>query len=317
MSLERIWERYRVSGYTELAAASPDDALDCFYLALLAFGHQAYESALVHADRAVARAPDNLVYQQAVTYLQRVVGGGTHHVYASGEGFAAFIRGGGNIPLYRATSAALRHIYGQYHALDVLDVGVGDGHALVPALTDNVRNLDLLEPSRSLLVEASATLSERCVPHRATCKTLQAFATEPADSWDIVQATYSLQSIPPEERLGLFRWLREHAQRLLIAEFDVPRFTAQSAPDQVRYVVERYQQGLVEYGNDRDTVAQEFLIPMMFGYFDSTASRTSFEHPLKEWIAQLQTAGFGAVETRFLYPYWWAPAYLLNAQSAA
>lgn len=315
MSLEHIWQQYRANGYDSVADLSPSDALDCFYLALLVFGRQAFEAALGHARQALERAPDDLVFAQAATYLQRVVTSGKQHVYVSGDGFAAFIRGGSNVTLYQATSAALRHVYQQYQALDVLDIGVGDGLALLPALTDNIRQLDILEPSGAMLTKVSAALDDRGVPHRAIESTLQSFVQQPAGSWDVIQATYSLQSIHPEQRLALLQWLREHGRRLLIAEFDDPPFSAQAAPDHVRYVVARYQQGLAEYDEDRDVVAQGFLMPVMFGYFDPTTARTNYEQSLQEWQTQLRMAGFQVLECRLLYPYWWAPAYFIDAQA--
>jgi hypothetical protein len=285
-------------------------------LAVLHFGQQAYQQALMFAQRATQQDPADLVYAYATAYLQEIARQGKQAVYASGDGFAAFIRAGGNVPLYDATSTALQQIYQQYATLTVLDVGVGDGRALLPALTDNIQRLDILEPSGKLLEHASMLLKQRGVPHRASAKTLQEFAQEPADAWDIVQATYSLQSISPAERAGLLRWTREHTKRLLIVEFDTPQFSDQYAPDHVRYVVERYRQGLAEYDRERDLVALEFLMPVMFGYFDQTAARTTYEHSLDDWMLQVRAAGFANIEYRQLYPYWWAPAFLLDARPA-
>jgi len=64
---------------------------------------------------------------------------------------------------------------------------------------------------------------------------------------------------------------------------------------------------------ERDLVAQGFLMPVMFGYFDPTAARTNYEQPLQAWVVQLQAAGFCQVSPRLLCPCWWAPAYLLDA----
>jgi hypothetical protein len=284
-----------------------------FYLALLAFAEQDLPAALGQAREAARSAPQDIVFAQSVTYLQRVASQGGQGVYVSGEGFAAFVRGGGNVPLYRATSGALRSVYEQYTALDLLDVGVGDGLALLPALTQHVRGLDILEPSGAMLIRASAALTERGVAHCAFRQTLQEFARQPLGHWDVIQATYSLQSIPPDERAAMLRWLREHGRRLLLAEFDPPAFSADLAPDRVRYVVNAYRQGLAEYVQDRDVVAQGFLMPVMFGYFDPTTARTNYEQPLQAWVADLRAAGFAQVEPRLLYRYWWAPAYLLDA----
>ncbi len=74
--------------------------------------------------------------------------------------FAAFIRGGGNVPLYRETSAALA---GQYPEapFDLLDIGAGDGLALLPALTPAVGEVTVAEPAAPLLGRCSAALSAR------------------------------------------------------------------------------------------------------------------------------------------------------------
>src|SRR5689334_4114040 len=124
MTLEDLWLRYRAVGYAGAAAASPGDPLGLLYLALLGFGQGAFEPALDHARRAAAQDPGDLVCAQAATYLQRVVEHGKQAVYVSGAGFSAFIRGGGNTPLYRATSAALREVYQRCPQLTLLDIGV-------------------------------------------------------------------------------------------------------------------------------------------------------------------------------------------------
>ena len=65
---------------------------------------------------------------------------------------------------------------------------------------------------------------------------------------------------------------------------------------------------------DRDLVAQGFLMPVMFGHLNLTAARTNHEQPLQDWVVQLQAAGFCQVAPRLLYRYWWATAYLLDAR---
>lgn len=314
MSLEQLWAIYTEKGYSAVEAVPLGDALDRFYRALLAFGEQAFEQAALYCRQAADLEPDNLVFAQAATFLGRVVCEGRQDVYLSAEGFAAFIRGGGNVALYRATSAALKNVYLRSATISLLDIGVGDGLALLPALTDNIRQLDLLEPSQAMLANVSSALNERRVKHRAIEATLQAFAREHGGRWDLVQATFSLQSIPTEERLPLLKWLRDHADRLLVAEFDVPSFAGMYAPERVRYIVERYQQGLAEYAEDQELVAQSFLMPVMLGYFDRTAQRTNYEQSLEEWVAQLREAGFKTVHATLLFPYWWAPVYLIDAR---
>ena len=316
MPFEQLWQIYQSEGFLAAAQASPTTALDDFYLAILAFSEQQFTEAADLARRAAGQAPADLLFSQAATYLQRVATEGPQNVYVSGDGFAAFVRAGGNIPLYEQTSAALRQVYQEYDTLSLLDVGVGDGLALLPALTGNVRQLHLLEPSAAMLEKTVAALKARGIQAEATCATLQEFATTRTGRWDVIQATYSLQSLSLSERPAILKWLRECGRRLLIAEFDAPTFNEIAAPAQVTYILERYQRGLAEYsGPEGDLVAQGFLMPVMFGNFDRTAARTNYEQPLQRWVAELKTAGFQTVESRLLYPYWWAEAYLIDAQA--
>jgi hypothetical protein len=235
----------------------------------------------------------------------------------SPQAFSAFIRGGGNVPLYAATSAALRQVYVRSGARSLLDIGVGDGLALLPALTESIAHVGLVEPSAAMLDLTSAQLQERGVPFHAFRGTLQAFAARSDEHWDIVQATFSLQSLLPEERAPMLAWLRAHGRRLLIAEFDAPEFADMYAPDRVHYVADHFEQGLAEYQADGGLVAQGFLMPVMFGYFDRSAARTNYEQPIAAWAEQLRAAGFADVATTGLYRYWWAPAYLIEASYEA
>lgn len=98
------------------------------------------------------------------------------HVYTSPAAFEAFIRGGGNVPLYERVSAELASHYGpDVHSL--LDIGSGDGHALFPALAATahphaLKRLTLLEPAGALLASAVARApsasSRRCPCRRWT-----------------------------------------------------------------------------------------------------------------------------------------------------
>lgn len=317
MTLEALWQLFRRGGYAALQTAQPDGALACFYLAVLAFGADDFAQAAEWAAEASRRQPESRVYAQAAIYLGRVAREGKARVYVDGAAFGAFIRGGGNVGLYAAVSAALRQVYEQYPSLCLLDIGVGDGLALLPALIPAVRQVDLVEPSLPMLATTCATLDARGTPYHAFNQTVQAFMNSPGGMqgrWDVIQATWSLQALPPAERPAVFRWLRAHGARVLIAEFDVPRFAAPASPEHVRYVVGRYERGLAEYEGDGGVVAQGFLLPVMFGYFDRTAARTNWEGPIEEWADSLRAAGFAQVEVHPLYPYFWAQAVLLDAR---
>jgi hypothetical protein len=281
--------------------------------AIHAFHTADYAVAAAQAAQAAALAP-SLLTHAAATYLARVAADGPASVYVTGEAFGAFIRGGGNVPLYERTSAALREEYAAYTQLRLLDIGVGDGLALLPALTPAVQHIDLVEPSAALLAQTTAALDARGVAYQAHQQRIQDFAAVTTERWDVAQATFSLQSLPPDERAETLRWLRDHTEHLLIVEFDVPQAAAQLDPAWVEHVLARYELGLAEYADAGDLVAQGFLMPVLFGYFDRTAARTNYEQPIAAWVADLYAAGFTKVTQRPIYPYWWAPAVLLRAE---
>lgn len=316
MALWKLWQRAQDGGYEAVAAMAPTDPLDAFYLALIAFNADQFETAARFARIAAERDSAHHVFAQASIYLDRVIQHGKAGVYVDGEAFAAFIRGGGNVHLYAAVSDTLRVVYATYSSLTVLDIGVGDGLALLPALTETVAHVTLVEPSETMLARTTDALRRQGVGFTAINTTIQQFMAQAAADvrWSVIQATWSLQSIPPEERPAIFAWLHAHSDRVLIAEFDVPAFDALLAPPRVQYIVERYARGLAEYENDGGVVAQGFLMPVLFGYFDASAARTNWEGPIQDWVAQLQEAGFTQVETRKLYSYFWADSYVIDAQ---
>lgn len=306
----------RAAGAANLERLALGGAAEHFYAALLAYAAGAPDTAARLARAAAAAAPERLVFRHAAAYLERA-GAAAARVYDSADAFGAFIRGGGNIPLYAATSRALRAVYAGYDRLRLLDIGVGDGMALLPALTPSVAALDLVEPSAALLERTAAALAGRQPPARTFHGTLQQFARvlRPREPWDIAQATFSLQSIAPGERAAALRWLRGASARLLVAEFDAPAACADPlAPECVGEVLARYERGLAEYEHAGDLVAQGFLMPVMLGYFDPGAARTNYEQPIRAWEADLRAAGFGSVQTTPLFDYWWAGAYLLDAR---
>lgn len=286
------------------------EALDA---ALHAFAADDMAAAAAAAARAAAANPASLLAREAAAYLARVADQGKTNVYVSGEAFGAFIRGGGNVPLYQAVSAALRAAYPHDREFTLLDVGVGDGLALLPALPPNLRRVDLVEPSVAMLVAVSEALETHEVVYHAFAGTIQAFAATRDGHWDVAQATFSLQSLPPDERRAALAWLRAHAERLLIAEFDPPELGEGLAPGRAASIAERYERGLAEYADDGGLVAQGFLMPVFFGNFDPTAARTNYEQPIAGWEDDLRAAGFATVTRRHLYDYWWAPCYLLEA----
>lgn len=314
ISGQDLWQRYRRKGYEAVKTAKPHSTFESFYLASIAFGEGDMSVAVECARMAANKAPQSAVFRHAVTYLERVLLDGKLHVYVDGEAFAAFIRGGGNRFLYEKTSAVLYAAYEEYEGLSVLDVGVGDGLALLPALHENIRSLHLLEPSAAMLQKVCHALDQRGHPSYQTIhSSLQDFMMTCSGEWDLIESTFCLHSIPPEERREALAWMRAHGKRVLLAEFDVPNFPEMYEPERVKFFLERYEQGLAEYADDEGFVAQGFLMPILFGNFDRTQARSTYEQPIKEWREDLIFAGFRSIKALELYSYWWSTAYLLDA----
>jgi hypothetical protein len=314
MNTEAIWALYQRDGYTGVSTREVRGAFEQFFLAILAFRHDDLAGAIDRCRRATNLEPTSLVFTEATQYLERIASDGKQGVYVTGEAFGAFVRGGGNTRLYRAVSAALGSAYREQTRTRLLDVGVGDGLALIPALNEHVASVTVVEPSQQMLAAVEQALASRGVPYDAHPCPIQTFALQHCtNTWDLAQATFSLQSLEPQEREHALSWLRLAAPRLLLAEFDVPSFASIEAPDHVRYVVNHYERGLAEYRGDDHLVASGFLMPVMFGYFDRTSTRTNYEQPIRVWVDELRRAGFAHVTLTMLDDYWWAPAYLLDA----
>lgn len=241
------------------------------------------------------------------TYL---AGDGSASVYDQPSAFTAFIRGGGNVELYRALSAALAARYDAAKPASLLDLGCGDGLAVVPALeqaSHTPARIDLVEPSAALL----EGVHERIPEAQTWQSTAQDFLARDDLGWDFVQSTFALQSIEPEQRAEVLRALQPRAGTLVLAEFDVPEYV-EGSPEHLRSLVARYERGVAEYGEDASLVAQGFLLPVLLGIV-SGQERTNWEHPAATWAEDLKTAGFTEVGVAPLADYWWSPAVLITA----
>lgn len=245
------------------------------------------------------------------------------HVYTSPAAFEAFIRGGGNVPLYERVSAELaRHYTPNVHSL--LDIGCGDGHALFPALAATahphaLQRLTLVEPASALLASAvgRAQAEQPTLPVRALNEGLGAFTAklQPNDHWDLAQATFALQAIPEPERWAGLARLRERVRKLVIVEFDIPDLV-RGSDAYVASLAARYERALGEYeGATRDLVAQGFLIPMFLGQLDAQTTATNWEHPAPVWRSKLESLGWRVTRLEHISDYFWAPAFVLVAQA--
>lgn len=239
-------------------------------------------------------------------------------VYDRPAAFEAFIRGGGNVPLYEATSAALAQLYDELKVDSLLDIGFGcgDGMALLPALAQAShppRQLDVLEPSEALLASAMRQLqATRHNSLHAWHDTAQRFAAAltPDQRWDLAQSTFALQSLPPDERKTTLCRLRPHVRRFALVEFDVPVLEPGSTAHYAS-LAQRYQRALDGYGNDAPLVAGGFLAPMLLGQLRPDARPSNWEQPVAAWIEEFRAAGYGLERREDLYDYSWSPAVLM------
>nr|WP_240188644.1 class I SAM-dependent methyltransferase [Nakamurella flavida] len=242
-------------------------------------------------------------------------------VYDSPAAFQAFVRGGGNIELYDRTVDVLA---GSYRSGTLLDIGCGDGRALVPALLQAgdaaPDRVDLVEPSEALLRACRNDLSLRFpdLPVRAAAQGLTEALADPdtADvTWDLAQSTFALQSVEPDERAACLRALAPRVGELVVVDFDVDHPPAGSDAH-LRDRAERWERGLAEYDADRALVAQGFLVPVLLGQIapaDPSTARTNWEHPAAHWAQQVTDAGFTDVRVERLCDYWSSPAFVLRA----
>ncbi len=244
---------------------------------------------------------------------------GSADVYASPEGFAAFIAAGSNLPLYQQTSADLAEALRRHRALPVLDLGTGDGRALLPALREVSARVLAVEPSAALANDlrtavAKAGLAVEVV--EATAQSLIGHTNWRSARFGLCVATFALQSLPRPDRAQVLGWLRDHCRSVALAEFNAPDLTAPISDGIARDIIARYRQGVAEYAADPEPTVSGFLMPVLFGYFAAGRERTNWEQPLAGWTADLRAAGFRRVRTRSLYPYWWAEAFWIEADAS-
>ncbi|NII75303.1 SAM-dependent methyltransferase [Dyella sp. SG562] len=282
--------------------------------ALAAIAH--HEAAAQARDALQAAVADGALLAQAL--LDLLDEGEARAAYDQPAAFEAFIRGGDNVPLYEATSTALARLYDTLPVTSLLDIGCGDGMALIPAL-QRARHaptqLDLVEPSPALLGHASEAL--RTIPlaldHLLAWPIgAQDFAASlrPEQQWDLAQSTFALQSLPPAERKDTLRRLRPHVRQLAVVEFDVPVLEARSA-EYFDSLAQRYERALAGYGEDAPLVAGGFLAPMLLGQLRQASRPSNWEQPIQAWLEELREAGYATVRTEALYDYSWSPAVLM------
>ncbi|NUT94514.1 MAG: methyltransferase domain-containing protein [Saccharothrix sp.] len=258
----------------------------------------------------LAAGADGEVARALTRYLE---GGADGSVYDQPAAFTAFIDGGGNVGLYQAVARELAGWYDDEPADDLLDVGCGDGRALVPSLErarHRPRKVTLLEPSAALLAGAVERLRgvEGIVVDARNVR-VQEFLEGPEEV-DLVQSTFALHALPHEERDQVLAALAPRVRKLALVEFDVPEL---DGDERLAFLAETYERGLAEYGDDRELVAQGFLMPVLTGQLLPGAKRSTWEQPATAWAAQLRRTGFTEIRLEPLFDYWSSPAFLLTA----
>src|SRR5262249_15586262 len=136
-------------GATRRQPCMPSDEAVVRALRLLASGEPGQA---LRALKAPGRAEGEGRLRAALREYLQAAGDGRG--YEDPAAFQAFISGGGNVALYRATSTTLAAEYAAGSIATVLDVGCGDGRAVVPAAASRgpgAPELDLVEPSAALL----------------------------------------------------------------------------------------------------------------------------------------------------------------------
>ncbi|KAK2957844.1 putative class I SAM-dependent methyltransferase [Blattamonas nauphoetae] len=239
-------------------------------------------------------------------HLRVQLQGETLPLYMDADPFVAFIRGGGNVPLYTSLSATLNQLWtsisqtsSPLQPFTVLDVGVGTGEALLPTLRQSHLKpfIYTAEPSAAIhtttLSQLAALESDGILSgYNGITASAEALSSDRhsleqfAGGVDVVQMTFSLQYLSQHRELTRYlKWVRELLlqskstkntnPRFISAEFDVPSVANDHPPllaeQRIKYIFESYLQGLEEYRFTPTfaAVVQGFLIPVMMSKFDT------------------------------------------------
>lgn len=277
------------------------------------------------AAQPALRQADARGSRMAAALLRHLAGEGPDSAYAAHAAFQAFIRGGDNVPLYAAVSQAMAERHARPTVNRLLDIGAGDGMALLPALRAAARlpeRIDVIEPQGGLRDALAALFAGQFSDAHTQGRlhlhgvTLQSFAQglSPGDHWDLAQSSFALQSLPPPERVAALRALRPHVDTLVVVEFDVPAL-AHGTPAYFHSVAGRYERCLAQYGEEAVLIAHGFLAPMLAGQLRRGVAPSNWEQPVADWQRELGQAGYRLRDARPLYDYSWSPAWWMEVSA--
>jgi len=308
--------------------------------------------------------PSSLVFQYLHDALKSVSENSSNLAtfYSSADPFVWFIKGFGNPDLYRDVVQSIAKVYQDtIHEQDsprLLDIGPGSGLALCGALKewlskgDKGIHLDLVEPSTLLLNQCTDQLREMGFTDDSSApkksfrefnSTFQEFsAAQTQFKWDVVQSTFCLHNLSPDERTRLLRNLRTDCKTLVLVEFDVPitkthSFFAEGSivpsidEAYCKFVYEKFHKGLQSFQNDggfesseelseqdksrlSKFVIREFMMRILLDYFNPDPCRATFEVPVSDWEQELSSAGFTSIRKERIHSYWWSDCWMITAQ---
>ncbi len=265
-------------------------------------------AALEELDRSAADDDDLC---DAIGRHLRASPGGS--VYTTPDGFRAFIDNCSNVALYDDVIRRLRGVHGDLCPSSVVDLGAGDGRVTSAVVRDDIGTIDIVEPAADLLRSAIENQSwpVRPTPHQATMHEWVA-SLPPGRVYDLIQSTFALHTIAPDQRHDLLLSMQSHVRHVAIVDFDVPRFEDGSRAH-ADYVAGRYRRAIAEY-REFPLAIDGFLIPVMLGQFDPAIERATFEQSGDRWVEQFRAAGY-TVAIEPIHDYWWAGAFVLLATS--
>jgi ubiquinone/menaquinone biosynthesis C-methylase UbiE len=263
-------------------------------------------------------------------------------LYVDPSGFEAFTRGGSNVALYEAVHEALGKLYASRGSdLSLLDVGCGEGAALVPALKRAqeaaraegreefpLKKIALLEPSSMLaacerkLREAAEALGISVEVESISSNIEQVCSS--LEHFSFVESSFALQNVNKHDRARVLSELAKKCDVFVLIEFDCSAIDlSEAARFEDRTIdgfLEKYIGGVNEFNaqlsesyglseNQMSAAIEGFLVPILFHNF--TGHSKLNEQSAAQWLDELRTT-FSDVRVQTINEYWWAPCVMFT-----